>query len=205
MIKAVNLLSNGIDSPVAAHLMKEARADVTLLNLDLRPFTDDKTIEITDDLVKSLVDIHPDIDAYRADFGLVQKALADSSFTHSRCLICRDLMYRAGEKLADKIGRDVISTGENLGQVASQTLSNLRTLDGSVDMDILRPLIGLDKNEIISIAREIGTFEISARGGVCCLLTPSGPKIKSEKRGLKEIEERLNLEELLDKIEFYKI
>jgi len=200
--KTVLLLSGGIDSPVAAHLLAENGAEVILLSLDNRPFTDEKTIKTVEELAERLKSIHGGITHFVASFGYVQKKIAREGNKHMRCLLCRRMMYRAAKKLAEKLDADSIATGESLGQVASQTLSNLRAVDEAVDVTIHRPLLGLDKNETIEIAKKIGTYEISIQPTVCCMLTPEEPNIRSDSKILREEEKKLDVPELLDGLDF---
>ncbi|MFW6141536.1 MAG: 7-cyano-7-deazaguanine synthase [Candidatus Saliniplasma sp.] len=203
--KIVVLLSGGIDSPVAAHMFAEAGADVVLLNIDHRPFTDDKTIENVDNLVDRLKEIHPDIKFYRTKFETIHNAITKNTDSSFRCILCRRMMYRTAEKLAKKVNASSIATGESLGQVASQTLSNLATEDSAVDVPIHRPLIGLDKNEIIDIAKGIGTFDISIKPAICCLLTPEGPRVKSSIENVLHEEDEIEMERLIDGLNFYEV
>jgi len=203
--KIVVLLSGGIDSPVAAHLFAETGADVVLLTIDHRPFTDDNTIENVFGLMSRLKKLHSNIRCFSTSFEEIHKMITKKTKESFRCILCRRMMYRAAEKLSEQIDASSIGTGESLGQVASQTLSNLATEDDAIDMNIHRPLIGLDKNEIIEIAKDIGTYEISIRPATCCLLTPSGPRIKSRKNEVVEEEKKLEIRALINKLEFYEI
>ncbi len=202
--KVVVLMSTGIDSPVAAHLMGKAGADVNILYVDNGSFTGDDEKDKLNSIVDKLSQTHHDVDLYEAFFEEIQRAISSKTDPHFQCILCKRMMYRAAERLAKDIDADAIVTGESMGQVASQTLSNLQTQDSVVGIPIHRPLIGLDKNEIIEIAKEIGTYEISIRPGVCCLLTPDKPRVRSEIDELENLEESLEYKLLIESLKFRK-
>ncbi len=202
--KVVLLLSAGIDSPVAAHLLAEVGFEVSLLYMDTRPFTDDNTVAAAHTLAERLQELHDDIDFYTCDFSEVEKSIAKNASSHFQCILCRRMMYRGAGRLAKKIGADAIATGESLGQVASQTLSNLASEDDAVDITIHRPLIGLDKEEVIQIAKKIGTFDISTQPSVCCMLTPDGPRVSSTVKEVDRQEDDLDVENLIEGLIFEK-
>lgn len=202
--KVVVLMSTGIDSPVAAHLMAEVGADVSLLHMDSGAFTGDNALDNLYSIYRKLKSIHQSIDLYEAFFEDIQREISTESDPHFQCVLCKRMMYRAAERLASEIDADAIVTGESMGQVASQTLSNLRTQNSVIDITIHRPLIGLDKNEIIEIAKKIGTYEISIRPGVCCSLTPDKPRVRSEIEELEKLEESLEYKPLIESIKIKK-
>ncbi len=200
--KLINLLSVGIDSPVAAYLMAESEADVYLLHLDNGSTGVDGNIKAIEEMAEK-IGVHYDVHLTIAkNFGKLQKDLFSQVDRHLQCVLCRRMMYRVAEKYADKIKAEGIVTGESMGQVASQTLSNLVTEDEAVERPVYRPLMGLDKNEIIEISKEIGTYEISIQPSTGCMLTPEGPRIRSGGDEVRKEENKLDIKELLDMIKF---
>ena len=172
-MKLVSLMSNGIDSPVASYIMSRAGADVILLHMDNRPFTDDRSIENVKALAEKLREATgKDIPLYSAPHGENQKAISEGCDSNYQCVMCKIVMQRTAVELAKRLGASGVIMGDSLGQVASQTLRNIRAESLGLDIPIVRPLIGLDKTEIVDIAREIGTFDISIRPTDGCLALP---------------------------------
>ena len=153
--KVVVLLSSGIDSPVAAYLMMKRGCEVIALNCDNAPFTTPKAAELFEQLVDQLneyakgVPIKKRVVPY-GEYLQTAKGTAPEKMT---CVLCKSGMYHIAEKLALKLGADAIVDGSSVGQVASQTLSNILATRYGVEMPILSPLIGLDKEEITKIAK----------------------------------------------------
>jgi len=197
-MKAVALLSGGIDSPVALYIMAK-RMDCTALFMDTRPFMEEPPGKIPA-LVRQVEQAtDASIFLYGAPFGgTVQHEIRRQATPRFRCLLCKRMMYRVAERLAVEVGADVLVTGENLGQVASQTLSNLVALDDAVSMPIIRPLIGLDKQEIIKIAERIGTYEHSIAGNASCSLVPRQPATASKLPTVREEEAKLDVPGLVE-------
>lgn len=196
-MKLIALMSGGIDSPVAVYLMLKKGADITALHMDNRPLTDVNTLNKTLRLIDRLDEISgKPIKRYIAPHGSNQLTFAQNCRHNMQCVLCRRMMYRVGELVARAEGADALLTGESLGQVASQTLGNLRTESEALTIPILRPLIGFDKLEIEKIAKEIGTFEISIEPGGCCSITPQHPATASTPERVLEEEKRIGLETL---------
>lgn len=169
-MRAIVLLSNGIDSPVAAHLMKQKGLELIFLNLSMGKTNVDElkhTVSPSSPLIK--------VDFLRVIRNISKKA--NSKYT---CLLCKRAMLREAEKVAEENGADCIVTGENLGQVASQTLDNMAVIESAVDLPVLRPLLCFDKNEIIEIARKIGTYEMSIKKNGKCSFVPTNPATKAK-------------------------
>ena len=179
-MKAVCLMSGGIDSPVAAYVMSKVGADIILLHMDNRPYADDRPIERAKMLAARIrEETGKDIPLYVAPHGASQKAIADNADSLYQCVLCKHAMQLTAKKLCQKLGASAIVMGDSLGQVASQTLLNIRSEVKGVDFTILRPLIGYDKQEIIEIAQKIGTFEISNMPATGCTALPKNEQIVS--------------------------
>ena len=176
MTRLVALMSNGIDSPVASYLMSQRGADVILLHMDNRPFTDDRSMDIVKDIAAQLRKVTgKEFPLYVAPHGDNQQTIHDKCDYHYQCVMCKRVMQRTARELAKKLGADGIIMGDSLGQVASQTLKNIRSENIELNFPVARPLIGLDKLEIEAIAKEIGTFEISIRPTNGCTIVPTRP------------------------------
>jgi thiamine biosynthesis protein ThiI len=172
-MKAVCLLSGGIDSPVAAYLMGRRGAEIILLHMDNRPYSAEASVLKAASMAVPLENaLGRPLPFFYAPHGRNQEINSRSCSRAYQCVLCKRLMLRVAKEVAMQMGADAIVTGESLGQVASQTLLNLRSEQSGLDFPVLRPLIGLDKLEIEKIAKEIGTYEISisTQGAACTIL-----------------------------------
>jgi thiamine biosynthesis protein ThiI len=175
-VKVVCLISGGIDSPVAAYVMTMRGAETVLLHMDNRPYSDDTGIEKVQDLRDRLeLATGRTIRLFVAPHGRNQGIISASCRTGFQCVLCKRTMLRTASAFAQKIGAEAIVTGDSLGQVASQTVQNLRAESLDLELPVLRPLIGLDKIEIENIAKRVGTFEISTRTPSTCTIVPKRP------------------------------
>lgn len=175
-MKLVALMSNGIDSPVASYIMDQRGTDVILLHMDNRPYTDDRSIDVVNSIAGRLRDVTgSEFPLYMANHGDNQKIIHDNCDYHYQCVMCKRVMQRTARELAKKLGADGIIMGDSLGQVASQTLRNIKAENIGLNFPVVRPLIGMDKLEIIDIAKRIGTFDISIRETAGCLIVPDRP------------------------------
>ncbi|UCD93216.1 MAG: hypothetical protein JSV43_00450 [Methanobacteriota archaeon] len=198
-MKVVSLVSGGIDSPVATHLLLKKGADIVAVHFDNQPFTDDKQLNKTLELIKTLESISgKKMKKYVIPHGPTQTIIARNAHRRYQCVLCRRMMYRIAERIAREEGATAIATGESLGQVASQTLTNLRTEEQSIQIPVLRPFIGLDKVEIERIAKDIGTFELSISPGLCCTIVPDKPSTEARLKVILEEEEKMDIESLVD-------
>ncbi|HYA54019.1 MAG TPA: hypothetical protein VEE83_00890 [Thermoplasmata archaeon] len=199
MARGVMLMSGGIDSPVALNYMLRQGHEMVTVHMDNRPFTDDSPLAKVVDHLAILRDrYHQPIPLYVIPHGPTQITLMRSTDRHVGCVLCRRFMWRSAERVAEVEHAGFLATGEALGQVASQTLSNMRTATASVRMPIVRPLIGLDKQEIEAVAKSIGTYEISTRPGVCCQAVPDRPATRSNLVQILKEEERVDVEGMID-------
>jgi len=192
MEKAVALLSGGIDSPVAIALMKE-RLEVIAVHFHQQPLSGEKEIEKVKELAKKLelskIYLIPFVDVLKE---LTQKCSHNHYF-----LLSKILMFKTAEKIASRESGKYLITGENLAQVSSQTLSNLTTITKFIGLEIFRPVLTFDKQEIISKAEKIGTYELSKGPELCCLLGPKHPATKSSAQQMQKELEKIDAEQLI--------
>ncbi|MHB8352274.1 MAG: tRNA sulfurtransferase [Thermoplasmata archaeon] len=200
-MRGVMLMSGGIDSPVALSLMLRQGHEMVAVHMDNRPFTDDSPFaKVTDHLALLRARYGQPIPLYLVPHGTTQVTLMRSTDRHVGCVLCRRFMWRSAERIAEREGASALVTGEALGQVASQTLSNMRSATAVVKLPIVRPLIGLDKQEIEAMAKEIGTYGISIRPGVCCQAVPDRPATRSSLVQIDQQEARLDVDGIVDDV-----
>lgn len=199
MARGVMLMSGGIDSPVALHYLLRQGHDLLAVHMDNRPFTDDTPLEkVVDHLTVLRERYHQPIPLYVVPHGSTQVTLMRNTERHVGCVLCRRFMWRSAERIAERENGTFLATGEALGQVASQTLSNMRQATASVRLPIVRPLIGFDKHEIERVAKEIGTYGISTRPGVCCQAVPDRPATRSNLLQILREEEKVDVDGIID-------
>ncbi|NJE01503.1 hypothetical protein [Thermococcus sp. JdF3] len=190
-MKAVALLSSGIDSPVAIYLMLRKGFEITPVHFRQSGTKESKVFELCEVLGKYGKLNEPVIvDAYEEQAPVFSK-LAEIGKAKWTCLFCKYTMLRKACRVGHEIGARAIVTGDSLGQVASQTLDNLLIISTASDLPILRPLIGLDKEEIVRIAKEIGTFAISIEREEPCPFVPRHPIVRGSLGEFERIKERL--------------
>lgn len=194
--KALILISGGIDSPVAAHLLQKQGCELTAIHFSQEPFTDNspekKSILVCKKLkIKNLI---------VCQAGNAFQELATKCNHEYYFILMKRMMLRVSEAIAKELKISYLATGEALAQVSSQTLENLYAIDNASNLQVLRPLLCYDKNEIINIAREIGTFESSCGPEVCDALGPKHPKTRCNLQKVLEEENKINIEELKNQI-----
>ena len=199
--KVVVLLSSGIDSPVAAYLMMKRGCEVIALHCNNDPFSDSKVTEKFNLLVDQLnkyTSGNP-IKKMVIDYGEYLSLAKKDAPERMTCVLCKSGMYKIAEKVAIDSDADAIVDGSSVGQVASQTLSNILATRAGVEMPILSPLIGLDKEEITKISKDIGTFPISEIDDGGCSAVPRYPETHADLKLVKEVCKSINQDEALEK------
>jgi thiamine biosynthesis protein ThiI len=200
--RALVLLSGGIDSPVAAYRMMKRGLRCDFLHFSGRPFTSPESIYKAYALAGRLDAFQGDSRLYVVTFGPAQRRLATAGAGRLQVLSQRRLMVRVASALGDRLGSDALVTGDSLGQVASQTLPNLAVVEEAAGLPLLRPLIDRDKAEIVEIARELGTYDISILPDEdCCQLFSSKlAATRGHSDDLRRIERTADVEELVEQL-----
>ncbi len=206
--KVVSLMSGGIDSPVATWKLMKRGAVIVGVHFSGAPVTDDASEYIVDDIAHALAPAGGIGRIYTVPFGKYQKAIASECPPPLRIVLYRRLMFRVAQGIARIERAKALVTGESLGQVASQTLENIAAVNATVDIPVLRPLIGSDKLEIIDVAKRIGTFEISSRPAddCCTLFMPRSPETHARivdcERAEQDVPIDAWVEEILSNLEY---
>jgi thiamine biosynthesis protein ThiI len=196
--RALVLMSGGIDSPVAAYRMMRRGLRCDFLHFSGMPLTGPESVYKAYGLMYQLDRFQCDSRLWVVAFGKAQQKLASSGASRLQIVAQRRLMLKTGEVLARRLGAAALVTGDSLGQVSSQTLTNLTALDDAVALPILRPLIGLDKLEIMAEARRIRTLALSELPDqdCCTLLTPRQVETRARIDDLRRLEARLDAADL---------
>lgn len=199
--KVISLVSSGIDSPVATYLMMKRGCEVIALHFDGAPFTQPKAHELFDDIVDQLQNYASGVPIKKrvVRYGEYLQSVKDEAPEKMTCVLCKSGMYKIAEKLAEEVGALAIVEGSSVGQVASQTLSNILATRYGVEIPILSPLIGLDKLEIEEIAKEIGTFKISEIDDGGCSAVPRYPETNADLERVIEAENNMNQKEAIER------
>ena len=198
--RVVALISGGFDSPVAAYRIMQRGCRVVFVHFHSTPYQDKTSQEKVRELVARLSRHQFQARLYLVPFGEIQRQIVAAVARPLRVILYRRMMLRIAAALASKEKAKALVTGESLGQVASQTLDNMAVIQQAVGLPILRPLVGMDKQEIVDESRRIGTFEISAvpDQDCCQLFVPKHPATKARFKDVEADEARLDVKELLD-------
>ena len=200
--KTVCLLSGGIDSPVACWLVMKRGSPTVPIYIDNDPYTDERTRQKAIDTAKKLREWTAGTPnkIYIIPNGKNIKTIQEKAPKKFTCLLCKRLMYRIAEQIAENEKALGIVTGEAIGEQASQTITNLLAIDeAATRFPIHRPLLGFDKTETEVIARKIGTFQISTQKAQGCTAAPCQPATRAKLQAVKEAEANLNMEDLVQK------
>lgn len=196
-MKLVALMSGGIDSPVAAYIMNNAGAEILLLHMDNRPYAEDASIDRVKELAQQLRDVTgSEMPLYSAPHGIFQTVITDTCDANYRCVMCKRFMQRVAREFGKRTGCSGIVMGDSLGQVASQTLKNIRSENLDLDFPVVRPLIGFDKLEIEAIAKKIGTYSISTIPVKGCTAVPLKPITEAEPEKIRKFDIASDLDEM---------
>ena len=198
--RAVTLLSGGIDSPVSSYMIAKRGVHLIPVHFFSFPYTSEAAKEKVLTLAEKLTAYCGKLMVEIVPFTRIQEEIRDKCPEEYFTIIMRRFMMRIAQRIAEDNGCGAIVTGENLGQVASQTMSAMAVTEAVTDLPVLRPLIGFDKAEIVSLARKIDTFETSILPyeDCCTVFTPRHPKLKPSIAECEEIERSLDMEELIE-------
>lgn len=199
--KGLLLLSGGLDSPVAGYRMLRRGMRVECIYFHSYPYTSDEAQKKVEDLAKILSTYGMQTTLNIISFTDVQMLIKEKAPEAWSTLALRMCMMKAANMVAKHIGAQCLITGESLGQVASQTLENMQVTESCAELPLLRPLVGLDKEEIIETAEFIGTYETSILPyeDCCVLFSPRHPVLKASLEDAREVYEKINPDELIKK------
>ena len=197
--RAMSLLSGGIDSPVASWMVAKRGMELECIHFHSYPFTSEKSQEKVRDLAQILAKYCGRVRLHKVNMLEIQKAIGLNCKDEEMTIISRRFMMRIAERVAESRHCDALVTGESIGQVASQTIQGLTCTNASVKMPVFRPLIAMDKTEIIEVAQKIGTFETSIlpEEDCCTVFYPKKPVIKPKLDRIEKSENKLDVEKLI--------
>lgn len=200
--KSTILLSGGIDSPVAGYMIAKRGVELEAVHFHSHPYTSDRAKEKVIDLAKEMAQYAGKIRLHIVPFTEIQLAIIDKCPENYLTVIMRRIMMRIAEKISINNGSAALITGESIGQVASQTMESLVCTDNAVSIPVFRPLIGMDKEEIVTISKKIETYETSILPyeDCCTIFVPKHPKTKPVLAEIIEAEKALaDIEEMINK------
>jgi len=196
-MRFISLLSSGIDSPVATYLLSKKAEKIILVHADGRPFSDENEYNNFVSLAKHLKKhINCIVKIFVVNHGSALYKYRQSGNIRFTCVFCKRMLLRYAKKFADKENAKAIIMGDSLGQVASQTLQNMKVIDQVIDIPVLRPLIGLDKEDIIRIAKNIGTYDLSIQKSIGCTAVPRKPATKAKLEDVIFEERKIDVDEI---------
>lgn len=199
--KGLLLLSGGIDSPVAGFMMAKRGVEISAVHYHSYPFTSERSEEKVKELATILSRYTGKIKMYSVNILEIQKQINAKCKENEMTILSRRFMMKIAEKIAEKEKIDALITGESLGQVASQTIQGISVTNAAVNIPVFRPLVGLDKVDIVEIAKDIETFETSILPfeDCCTVFLPKHPVTKPKLEDMLKSEEELDVEGLVSK------
>ena len=194
------LLSGGIDSPVAASRMMRRGCHATLVHFHSYPFLSRTSQDKARDLARLLTRLQLRSRLYLVPFGELQRQVTLSVPGPLRVVVYRRMMFRIAERIARHVRAQALATGEVIGQVASQTLENMSVISGATSLPVLRPLVGMDKEEIVAEAQRLGTYRISIvpDEDCCTLFTPRHPATRARISDIERAEQTLPIDTMVE-------
>ena len=197
--KVALMLSGGIDSPVAGYFTLKRGVNLMAIHFHSLPYTTETALDKVRELVKKLNIYQPRIKVILVALTPIQQEILIKTDERYRVILYRRFMFRIAERLAGREGAHALVTGESLGQVASQTVENMAVIEETIKMPVLRPLIGMDKKEIIAVAEKIDTYSISIQPHIdcCTLFVPKHPATKAKSVAVARCETDLDVEGLV--------
>ncbi|KXZ39375.1 thiamine biosynthesis protein ThiI [Alkalithermobacter thermoalcaliphilus JW-YL-7 = DSM 7308] len=198
--KAMVLLSGGIDSPVAAWLVAKRGVEIEAVHFHSYPFTSERSKEKVKDLARVLARYCGKVTMHSVNLLPIQKNINQNCPQEEMTILSRRFMMRIAQKIAKERNCTALITGESIGQVASQTLESLNVTNAVVDIPVFRPCIAMDKTDIVSLAKDIGTFEISIipEEDCCTVFLPKNPVIRPKLEKIVGSELKLDVESLIN-------
>ena len=198
--KVVLMLSGGIDSPVAGYLAMKRGVKVEAIHFHSPPYTNERAKQKVIDLAKVLTEYGGSIKLHIVPFTNIQKLIHQNIPSNYTMTIMRRMMLRISERIASNQKAIAIATGESLGQVASQTLHSMNTINEVTNLPVIRPLVTMDKLEVIEVAQKIGTYDLSILPfeDCCTIFLPPETKTKPTREKANLFEQKLNIEELIE-------
>ncbi len=199
--RATVLMSGGIDSPVAAFRIARRGVEIDAVYFDSPPYTSERAKQKVFDLAQRLAEFTGSLRLYVVPFTITQLKIYESTAPEKMTILLKRAMLKAAEKIALNNSSRALVTGDSIGQVASQTMEAIMAIDSAASIPVLRPLCGMDKQEIVDIAVDIGTYDISIRPyeDCCTVFVAKHPETKPKRKIIEAIERKIiRLDELID-------
>lgn len=198
--KTLLLLSGGIDSPVAGYLIMKRGVELEMIHFHSPPFTSERAKQKVLDLTKVLTEFGGTIKVHVVPFTKLQQEIFKTIPDRYAMTVMRRVMLKVSEKFCQKHNILALATGESLGQVASQTLASMNVINEVTNLPVIRPLVGLDKEEIIAYSKKIGTYDISVRPyeDCCTVFVPKSPVTNPTREKVNYLEKNIDFTPLID-------